>query len=407
MNENQEKSVVATPKKNEGVKVLAVGTFMQLFLGIIYVWAVFVVPVSQHWKWEVPDVKLVSSYMLAFFVMGILAGGRVLNKFGAQKMVLIGGLIVAAGMLITSLLTFGTAVFVIYITYGIMSGFGVGVAYNAIISSAQKWFPHKRGLATGIAVSAFGFSTVIFAPLVEHLIERVELVTTFRILALVFAVVTLACFSFIKLPPEQEPSANASTASPQQTQYTTSQMLKTPAFYLIALSMMFLTASYFILNPSFKSIAAERGYEEIGTYLVMLTGITSSLGRLAVPVLGDKIGATKAVLCIMLATALCTLGLCLNGKAILIISIGVIAFCFGGSSAVFPVVTGRFFGLKNIGANYGCVMCGYMISSLSFPLIIGKIENETAKFLTLATVAALGVVTISVVIESERKRITK
>ena len=391
---------------HQGIKVLISGSILQLFLGIIYVWSVFVKPVSEFWGWDSAAVKLTSSYMLAFFVLGILTGGKLQNKFGTHIMVLSGGLLMAAGMALTSILS-SAAAWPIYITYGIIGGFGVGMAYNAIISCAQKWFPQRRGMATGISVCMFGFSTVIFAPLVEYLIGRFDLLTTFRILSGAFLAVTLALFIFIKAPAEESQSDAPAAASSEQKQYTTSQMLKTPSFYLIALSMMLLTASFFILNPALKSLPGELGlYSGIGTYIVMLTGIASALGRLAVPLMGDKIGPTKAVFTILLATAVCMAGLCISNYFIFIAAIAVVAFCYGGSSGVFPVVTGKFFGLKNIGANYGMVMVGFMLSSLCFPIVINLISNNAIKFLTLAGIAFLGAA-ISVILMIIEKRKVK
>ena len=394
---------MSTPSSKQGVKVLVAGSVLQLFLGIIYVWSVFVAPVSKFWNWEIADVKLTSSYMLAFFVLGILTGGRLQNKFGTHFMVLGGGLLMAAGMVSTSFLPIA-AVWPIYITYGVIGGFGVGMAYNAIISCAQKWFPAKRGLATGISVCMFGFSTVIFAPLVEQLIKAFEVKSTLQILGAAFLVVTLALFSFIKTP-EESAQAGAAAAATTQKQYTAGEVLKSPAFYLIALSMMLLTASFFILNPSLKSLPKDLGYgENIGTYIVMLTGIASACGRLVVPLLSDKIGPTKAVFTILLLTAVCMAGLCIGNPIVFIVCIAIVAFCYGGSSGVYPVVTGKFFGLKNIGSNYGMVMVGFMLSSLCFPMVINLISDNTVKFITLAGVATLGAVIAAVLTIMEKKK---
>ena len=397
----------SSSSSKQGVKVLVTGSILQLFLGVIYVWSVFVKPVSEFWKWDVDAVKLTSSFMLAFFVLGILIGGRLQNKLGTHFMVLGGGLLMAVGMVSTSLLS-SAAAWPIYITYGIVGGFGVGMAYNAIISCAQKWFPTKRGLATGISVCMFGFSTVIFAPLIEYLIRQFSLLTTLQILGGAFLVVTLALFSFIRTPEETTQTGGAAGSSVQQKQYTTVEMLKNPSFYLISLSMMLLTASFFILTPSLKSLPTELGYgSNIGTFIVMLTGIASALGRLAVPLLGDKIGPAKAVFTILAATAVCMAGLCINNSIVFIVAVAVVAFCYGGSSGIYPVVTGRFFGLKNIGSNYGMVMIGFMLSSLCFPQVINLITNNTVKFITLAGVAAFGAVIAIALIMLEKRKGTK
>ena len=92
-------------QNKQGVKVLITGSIIQLFLGILYVWSVFVMPVSKYFNWDVDSVKLTSSFMICFFVAGILIGGKLQLRIGAQKVVLLDGLMLAAGMLATAFLT--------------------------------------------------------------------------------------------------------------------------------------------------------------------------------------------------------------------------------------------------------------------------------------------------------------
>ena len=238
-------------ENKQGMKVLITGSILQLFLGIIYVWSVFKNPVSKFYGWDVTQTGLTASFMLCFFVIGIFAGGKVQTKIGVKLTTLIGGLMVAAGMLATALIPTGgkAPVFLIYLFYGIIGGLGVGAGYNAIISTAQKWFPQNRGFATGVSVCAFGFSTVVFAPLVTMLNQKLPVNYTFFILAGGFAAAVLLLFSFIKTP-EQVPNAAAPVLKGRQ--YTTTEMIKTPRFFLIALSLMFGTSVFFIINPDLK-----------------------------------------------------------------------------------------------------------------------------------------------------------
>ena len=407
---------------NQGMKVLITGSVLQLFLGIIYVWSAFVTPVEKYFSWDKPAVKLTSSFMLCCFVLGILFGGKLQTKIGTAKIVLTGGMLMALGMLATSFIPKdSTATWIIYVTYGILGGFGVGMAYNAIISCAQKWFPQRRGMATGISVCMFGFSTVIFAPLVNALIgykelddgsyvfEQFGIVTTFRILAVAFAVVTLLLFSFIKMPADTGTQA-AATGISEQKQYTTSEMLKNKSFYFISLSMMFLTAAYFILNPTFKDLAKARGFTDtIATGILMMTGIASASGRLIVPLLGDKIGRERAILTILALTVLGTAALIFAKGALFVAAIAFISFCYGGSSGIYPVVTADHFGIKNIGSNYGTVMVGFMLSSLCFPMIIGKIGDPKevdvpARFIALTILGLLGVLMVIFLSLSKKKK---
>jgi OFA family oxalate/formate antiporter-like MFS transporter len=393
----------AIAQNKQGLKVLVTGSVLQLFLGILYVWSVFVNPVSVVYAWDVDSVKLTSSFMLCFFVVGILTGGKLQIKAGAQKIVLTGGLMLAAGMLATAFLP-PAAAWLMYVTYGIIGGFGVGAAYNAIISAAQKWFPQNRGFATGVSVCAFGFSTVVFAPLIEALVAQFGLKSTFLILAAAFFVVVMALFNFIRLPDESAAAGAQSAALLAKRQYTVTEAIKTKEFYYITLSLMMATAAFFILNPSFKSFAAERGLgESIGTIIVMMTGVANALGRLGAPLMSDKMGREKAAFTIILATAVCALILCFAKGFLFMATVAVIAFCYGGYSGIYPVLTADYFGIKNVGSNYGAVMVGFAVSALTFPIIISMIDSVTIKFFVLASLAAVGVILMVLLMMSRNK----
>ena len=165
------------------------------------------------------------------------------------------------------------------------------------------------------------------------------------------------------------------------------------------------TATFFILNPSFKIFAAARGLSgSIGTIIVMLTGVANALGRLVVPLLSDKIGREKAALAVIFLTSLCALLLCFAHELLFMAAIMVIAFSFGGLPGLYSVLASDYFGIKNAGANYGAVMMGFALSALTFPMIIGLIENDTGKFITLASLAAAGVLLMVLLMMSKKKQ---
>jgi len=403
INPAKEMAEVSIAQNKQGVKVLVTGGVLQLFLGIIYVWSVFVAPVSAQLDWAVDKVKLTTSFMLSFFVIGILLGGRLLPKLGAQKIVLIGGLMLAAGMCAAAFVP-PSAAWLIYIAYGVVGGFGVGAAYNAVISCAQKWFPQNRGFATGISVCAFGFSTVVFAPLVEWMIKSFTVKYTFLLLSGAFLLVVLAMFSFIKLPDESG-AGSASAALLEQRQYTLKEALATKEFYFITLSLMLGTAAFFILNPSLKDLAGERGLaDSMRTGLVMLTGVANALGRLGVPLLSDKIGRGRGALLTLAVTAGCAAALIFVKSYAFMGVVALIAFCYGGYSGIYPVLTADHFGIKNVGSNYGAVMVGFAFSALVFPLGLRLIDDITVKFVVLAGLAAVGAALVAVMAAGKKKQ---
>lgn len=380
-------------QNKQRLKVLFAGVVLQFFLGIIYVWSVFKAPVSAYYGWNPSDVGLTASYMLCFFAAGILAGGKLQMIIGVKFTTLIGGLMVSAGMLATSFIPAqGHApVFLLYLFYGVIGGLGVGAAYNAIISNAQKWFPEKRGFATGVSVCAFGFSTVIFAPFVEILNHNMNVNITLLILSGVFAAATLSIFGFIK-SPEQVPSVSAPVLKGKQ--YATGEMIKTIRFYLITLSMMFGALVFLVVNPDLKDLAINRNATSFATVLVMVLGISNALGRLCFPLLSDKIGSETTAVIANATSALAAFCLCFVGGVGLMATVSVIAFCYGGCAGLYPVLVSDNFGIKNIGSNFGAVMIGFMLSALVFPFLISKIDHQTIKFVTLGIFAATSAVLI-------------
>jgi len=380
----------AITANRQGLKVLITGSVLQLFLGIIYVWSEFVGPVGTWLDWDTAAVKLTSSFMLSFFVIGILTGGRLQGRMGAHRVTLLGGLLLAAGMCAAAFVPAKTP-WLLYGAYGVAGGFGVGMAYNAVISCAQKWFPRNRGFATGISVCAFGFSTVIFAPLVKWLLGSLGARAAFLLLSGTFLVAALSLSGFIRLPAETGTPNAASAALLAKKQYTTREILGTKEFYFIALSLMLGTAAFFILNPSFKTLAAERGLTGgMATGLVMLTGVANALGRLGVPLLSDKIGRSRGALVTLAATGTCALALCFVQSYAFMGAVALIAFCYGGFSGIYPVITADYFGIRNVGSNYGAIMVGFALSALLFPMGIALIDSVTAKFVVLGVFAFAG-----------------
>jgi OFA family oxalate/formate antiporter-like MFS transporter len=214
---------------------------------------------------------------------------------------------------------------------------------------------------------------------------------TFLILAGGFSAAVLLLFSFIKTP-EQVPNAAAPVLKGKQ--YTTLEMIKTPRFYLLALSLMFGTSVFFIINPDLKDLAVDKHLESFATMIVMFTGIANALGRLGAPLLSDKIGREMADVIILAITALGAFGLCFADGFLLIVIIAAVAFCYGGYSGLYPVLTSENFGIKNIGSNYGAVMVGFMLSALLFPIVINKINDQQVRFIVLGALAAVGAVLV-------------
>jgi len=337
--------------------------------------------------------------MLAMFVLGIILGGYAQDKIGPQKVTLAGSIMIGSGMACTGLIT-GNTPWLVYITYGVIGGLGVGTVYMSTIAAVQKWFPDKRGFASGMIVSAFGFSLVVFAPLAKSMLSGMGVPNTFIIFGISFFVVCGFCSLFIQNPPEgympdgYQPAQTANT----KRQYSPKEIIKTKQFYLLAGGLLFTLPAYFILNPVFLSLGADRGLtEELALIGVSMTGISSAAGRLIVSWASDKTGRKPAMVAIAVII-LCASLIMIVGQGILFLAcIVLISFGFGGAASVYSAMTAESFGTKYGGMNFGLVMIGFGVSALVSQNISKELTaggNYTSSFVLAAATCAVAIVLV-------------
>ena len=366
--------------------VLVAGVILQFCAGIIYMWSVFKKPVAEHLDWTSGASALTASVMLVAFVAGILIGGRIMDRIGPKKVCIIGSLTMSAGILSSSLVT-SDFPHAIYLTYGLVGGFGVGALYTCTVSSIQKWFYDRRGFSTGLMVGAFGFSLVLFAPLANTLLSGIGVPSTFAAFGVAFLCICVAASFFIRNPPKDYVIAKAPSANCQK-QYTTGEMLRTRSFYLIAFSLFLILPAYFILNPLFISLGEERGLSEsLAVMGVMITGVCSASGRLFITWMSDHIGRMVSLLMIVALTLIGIMLAIFADGMLFVACLALIAFGFGGAAGIYATVTSDHFGTKNMGSNYGFVMIGFGASALIFPLLSTEITSDgdyTMSFLICA-----------------------
>ncbi|MCL2165222.1 MAG: OFA family MFS transporter [Oscillospiraceae bacterium] len=386
--------------------VLAAGMTIQLCAGIIYMWSVFKEPIAKHLNWDSGSASLTSSVMLAMFVLGIIIGGYAQDKWGPKRITLAGSVLIGAGMALTALIP-GDAPWLVYVTYGVIGGFGVGTVYTSTIAAIQKWFPDRRGFASGMVVSAFGLSLVVFAPLARSILGGIGVPGAFLIFGLCFLAICGVSSFYIDNPPEgYSPNASASTNSriPKQSagstlQYSPKEIIKTKQFYLLAGSLLLTLPAYFILNPVFVSLGTERGLSDnIALLGVSLTGVCSAAGRLIVAWASDKIGGKNAMTAIAAIILCAALVMTAGQKVVFLICIMLISFGFGGAASVYSTMTAASFGTKYGGMNFGLVMVGFGVSALVFPIISNKLiagGSYTGSFILAAATCVAAIVLIA------------
>ncbi len=373
---------------------------IQLCAGIIYGWSVFRGPVAAHLNWDPGAAALTASVMLSMFVLGVILGGYAQDKLGPKAVTVAGSVLIGVGMAGTALVP-ASAPSLVYLSYGTIAGLGVGTVYTCTIAAIQKWFPDRRGFASGMIVSAFGLSLLLFAPLARFLLAEVGVQLTFLCFGAGFLLICGACALLIENPPQGYlPKGYVpSQAAVARRQYAPKEILKTKQYYLLAGALLFTLPAYFVLNPVFLSLGTERGLSEnLALAGVAITGLSSAAGRLIVAWTSDKIGRKAAMVSIAVMMLAASLTMIAAQGTMFLLCITLISFGFGGAASVYSAMTAESFGTQYGGMNFGLVLLGFGVSALLFPVIAQKLSatgSDTLSFLVAAATCVLAIVLVA------------
>ena len=397
--------------KRQGLYAVFGAVAIQLVIGIVYIWSVFQTGIANSiFDGDNAAAGLVFSLVLATLAVGSLLGGRLTVKYTVRRVVFIGGVLLGIGTFVASFAQpeFG---WLLWVSYGMMGGLGMGFTYTTTIACAQKWYPHKKGLITGIIVAALGFGGVIFTPLIESLIEGfggfgVGELSTFRVLSVIFLVVCSVGSIFMVNPPEgymMDKVTTKNTGSKAASRdYTPKEMLRTPQCYLLTFAFVLSVVGGLMMIGFARPIAVARGLEATATIGVIAIALFNSIGRLFWGSVSDKMGRMPTLMILLTTTAVLALMVDLVHGYLIYVVIAMIGFCFGGILSNFPALTSDLFGSKFMAANYGFVLLGFGAGAIVATQTAGHFANVarydislmSPAFMIAAACAAGGVLLI-------------
>ncbi|AKL97248.1 nitrate/nitrite transporter [Clostridium aceticum] len=365
---------------------------LQVCIGSIYSWSLFNEPLMQTFGWQSNEVVLTFSIAVFVFAFTTIFSGRLQDKIGPKKVATIGGILYGTGLLLTST---ATSIIQLYLYYGIVAGIGVGFAYVCPLSTCVKWFPEKKGFITGIAVGSFGLGSLVFKSIIEFFLDSKGISATFFYLGIIYLVLVVAGAQFLKVPPEgYAASIKKVNVSSDEINFTVKEMLRTKSFYLIWVMYLFATISGLLVIGLAKDIGIELANLEPHTAAnaVAMIAFFNASGRLVWGSLSDKLGRIKVVSMMLAITAVGMIMMSITSLSFVtfFIYVAAITFCFGGFLAVLPTVTGEFYGMKNLGANYGIVYQAYGLSALVGPMVVTYVGDLKLSFIIAAILAIIG-----------------
>jgi OFA family oxalate/formate antiporter-like MFS transporter len=351
---------------------------VQLCVGIIYLWSVLKSSVAESLNMSSQAAGMMASYMLMAFVVGGLAGGILTDRRGHRFTAMLGVALFAAGIGSGALLTERSAGLLV-LTYAVAGGMGSGIAYSACVNCIQKWMPRRKGLASGLAIGAFGLSTVIFVPVMRFIMDAfrteagiVDFRGVFAVLGIGFFAAGILGCALISHPPETSPVKSGDMTAHEEMGLV--QALRSKKFWCIFFIVFFINGAWNLATPMIYDLGLARGLTpEMAALALSLTGIANTAGRLLMAVVSDRLGRTQTLCLLAVMTAAASLLLISVGGAAYIAAICALAFAFGGPSSINAALTTDSFGSKHSAEIYGVVLLALGASSVFFNFLSSRV----------------------------------
>ncbi|GLV56666.1 oxalate:formate antiporter [Dictyobacter sp. S3.2.2.5] len=364
--------------------VLAIAAvIMQLALGSVYAWSVFLNPVIA--LYHVTRIQANLTFSIVLLALGSTAGfgGYLNNRFGPRVIATAGGILYGLGLILA---TFAAPhLFLLYLTFGIISGIGVGLGYIVALAMLIKWFPDRRGFISGLAATGFGGGAVITGLVAASLIKSIGVNSTFLCLGIVYLVIIVIVAQCFRTAPDGYAPAGWIPSARQQTdrsvrEYTLSEALRLPRWYILWLMLALnVTAGVAVISVASPLAQKFPGVAPVTAALIVSDiGIFNALGRLFWGWLSDGIGRPFTFLSIFVIQAIVfALMPSVSNFTLLLIPAAIIAMCCGGGFGTMPAFTADFFGPKNAGTIYGVMLTAWSAGGIFGPMLITSFGTTT------------------------------
>ena len=381
--------------RNPGWKVVAAGTGINLALGILYAWSIFKSAIEKDFGWD--PARLNDPYAVCCLVFSfvMILGGRCQDRFGPKWTAMLGGVLVAAGLGISS----QSSDYLVWVLgFGVLSGIGIGFGYSAATPPALKWFPASMtGKIAGVVVAGFGLAPLYIAPLTDLLLKKggVGFATLFYSLFFLISVCGLAIL--LKNPEEKALVAGKNSPALQVSVQPLGLFVRKD-FYLLWMIYFIASGAGLMVISSINGMA-KKSMGEMAFLAVVVLALGNASGRVVAGFVSDKIGRKATLLGVTILQAICMLLAVpvtetLSFPILLVLLATAIGFHYGANLCLFPAFAKDLYGLKNFGVNYGILFTawgagGFVLSRLQ-QMLKASSGNFRSSFLVAAAFLFVG-----------------
>ncbi len=377
--------------------IAAAAVVMQVCLGAVYGWSVFVNPLIASEHWTRTQVTLTFTLALAALGVGTIVGGLWQDRVGPRLVATVAGLLYGAGYLVAAWAASRHSLGGLYLGYGIISGLGMGMGYICPVALMTKWFPDRRGLMTGFAVMGYGAGAVIMSLIAPDEIIASGISTTFLIFGIGYLVLVVAAAQVYANPPlgwrpdGWEPRTAVARAAGTY-EFGVSEALRTPQFWLLWF-MLFLNVSAGIMIISQASPMGQQMVKLTAVKaasIVLALSICNAVGRVFWAWVSDYIGRARVYMLLYAIQAVVFFLLPrFDSVALFTASVALIGLCYGGGFGTMPAFTADFFGARNMGGIYGWILLAWGAAAIPSPLLMARVRETTGNYTDAIRVIAI------------------
>lgn len=343
---------------------LATGVFAMLFSGVLYAWSILKIPFAEDFGWNASTLSLNFTLTMCFFCLGAFFGSLICKKIGPKFTLVIAGLLVGIGFVSTGLLN-KKLPYLLYVTYAILAGTGIGISYNVVVSTVCSWFPDKKGLCSGCLMMGFGVSTLLLGNVISILFENASFgfSKTYMLVGIVIGVVLVIAGLILKLPtadikfPTPKSKKSASKESFEVRDFSTAQMLKSFTFWRAFVCMAFITAvGNSVISFARDLVISVDATAVLATTLVGVLSVCNGLGRIITgavyDALGRRITMISANILTIVAAGVTLIAVEIHSLPVCIVGLCLAGLSYGSCPTVTSAFTASFYGQKYFSINY-------------------------------------------------------
>jgi MFS transporter, OFA family, oxalate/formate antiporter len=393
------------------------GISMNLALGSLYAWSVFVLPLEKEFGWTRAQTSWVFTIAIVCFALSFVAAGRLQDVKGPRIPAAIGGALVGAGFLLASATA---SLAFLYVAFGVIVGIGNGFGYATPIPVASKWFPDRRGLVVGLMVGGYGAGSAIFGPVATSLVASVGWRTTFQILGAVFLVMTAIGAALLRNPPvgyQPVRAAGAARSGPRAAvsvaprDFSTREMLATPTFYALWIAYCLGTTAGLMTISQLVPFARASGIgATAATFAITVGACGNAGGRILSGWMSDRFGRlpTLRAMIFLSALAMPALFVWRAELAAFYLLVALVYWCYGTQLSVFASAAADFYGTRHLGMNYGVLFTAWGVAGILGPAIAATVFDRFGDyryaFFTASALAVAALATLALARRPEEPR---